>query len=810
MPEVDAHAPEAEPETADLRAEGVAVSRSPRTLFGSVALFAPTAYAAAVVLRDAPHPGWVRATIAVSALAVVTRVSSRLDELGREARVSGRITLGASVVAATLAAGHPGPDVSTIARVAIVLAASIAGAAAGHCASTIPGLGGVAAAPSGPAIAAGAARGSLASWLLSGLAFSTALLPGAHGSALRLPLGAMTIAGALMLLLANGRRRRHELGARERFELLIGGATLALPFAAVVATGLQPFAFWPRPETLLVWPALGLSAAVLLAQLVADPVRAAFRVARAWVVLIAGIVGAFGLLVTAPGSALAGLCLGVGIGLVLDTLASVLGLPGPRLSTQSSTLNRALRRAREASAASDPNEVARGVLASVRALAGESRPAEASPTLLLFSPLREVALDAAGEPRTRSPLPREEAFPDPDAPSPISRVVPTEILRLAVEEPLGVVRAQALRAVEVRRPDLRPALRFLGGRDAAAAVAIVVDGELDGLLLVPEAEHTHELGLAEVRALRTIARLCATRLSLEAALARATARAQRAEHRARDLEHVVERAHHDNARLALAIGSASRPLERGLDASGYAPASRALLAELDALAPSTEHLVLVHRPGTDPLPFLSRLHQKSGRKGALHVVDAGRREGADPARWADPRSSPIELARDGTLGVLGAEALSREAQRRLLSALTFREGPGADPTPVDLRVVLAVTSTDPEHEPLARLHAELDPSLLRHLRRAPLRVLPLSRRIEDLHALCLDRLATLGTALAGKPLGLAPEAFALLVEHPWTGDDLELDDVLARAASAAVTDRALRIETAHVGKLLGPVDAASP
>ena len=97
------------------------------------------------------------------------------------------------------------------------------------------------------------------------------------------------------------------------------------------------------------------------------------------------------------------------------------------------------------------------------------------------------------------------------------------------------------------------------------------------------------------------------------------------------------------------------------------------------------------------------------------------------------------------------------------------------------KVVLAVATPDPEHETLDRL-AGLDPALTAHLRAAPLRILPLARRTEDLHAIALDRLAAVGIALGREPFGLSPEAALLLVEHDWTGDDLELDDVLCRAA----------------------------
>ncbi|MGZ5969571.1 MAG: sigma-54-dependent Fis family transcriptional regulator, partial [Polyangiales bacterium] len=143
-------------------------------------------------------------------------------------------------------------------------------------------------------------------------------------------------------------------------------------------------------------------------------------------------------------------------------------------------------------------------------------------------------------------------------------------------------------------------------------------------------------------------------------------------------------------------------------------------------------------------------------------------------------------ARNGTLLVLAATSLPREAQKRLLSALSFHEGPGADPSPVDLRVVFAMAS--------------LDPSLVAHLRPSPVRVAPLARRIEDLHALALDRLVAIAGGLGRPPLGLAPDALELLVEHDWPGDDVELEAALVLAATRA--GDAPRIERAHLESVL--------
>lgn len=756
---------EDELETVDLRAEGSVASRSPRTIVAGVALFAPTAYAAAVVLRDSPHSTFTRVVIGVVALATLSRVSFLLDDLASAARKAGRLALGAGALAGTLAAGLPlhRSDTSALAKIAACVAASVAAASAVRCAASIVGLGGIGAIPTDRIVRT--AQRVAFSWLLCG---ASVLLPIA-----RLPLLLLAIAATALHLVVAGRQRRFELGARERHDLLFGCAALTLPFALGVGSGLEPGI---SVEGAIVAPALALTTAVLFSQVVADPVRAAHRVGRAWVILTATAVSGFAVLLASPSSIFTALVAGVAIGLASDTLSRILGAEGPRVQPQ----REAIRSARDAATTNDPNDVARGVLSALKVLAGVPR---AAPRLLLFSPMREIVLDAAGEARMREP----DDLGDPDAPSAVSRVVPAALLSLAAAEPLGVVRTAVLRAREVRRPDLRPALRFCESRDAAAVVSVIVDGELDGLLLVPEAPAL-DLGLSDVRALRAISRLCATRLSLEAALARASARAQRAELRAREIEHVVERAHHRVDRLSRSLASSSRPLERRVAAFAYSPAARSLLAEVDTLASSSAHLAVLHRPGTDPVPWVARLHRESGRSGALHVVDVGRKDGADAAMWSHPDLSPIELARDGTLCILASGALPREAQKRLMSALAFREGPGPDPTPVDLRVVLAIASTDPERDTVGRL-AGLDETLLGHIREAPLRILPLARRTEDIHALALDRLAALGIALGRDPLGLSPESLAILVEHAWTGDDLELDDVLIRAALHAVGAR---------------------
>jgi transcriptional regulator of acetoin/glycerol metabolism len=63
-----------------------------------------------------------------------------------------------------------------------------------------------------------------------------------------------------------------------------------------------------------------------------------------------------------------------------------------------------------------------------------------------------------------------------------------------------------------------------------------------------------------------------------------------------------------------------------------------------------------------------------------------------------------------------------------------------------------------------------------------------STRPDDQRAMLMDRIGRLGLRLRGRPMGLDPRALARLVEHEWPGNDLEINDVLTRAALIATGD----------------------
>jgi DNA-binding NtrC family response regulator len=82
------------------------------------------------------------------------------------------------------------------------------------------------------------------------------------------------------------------------------------------------------------------------------------------------------------------------------------------------------------------------------------------------------------------------------------------------------------------------------------------------------------------------------------------------------------------------------------------------------------------------------------------------------------------------------------------------------------------------HEALARLLEGRELALPR-----------LAERAEDLRALVLEGLIRLRVGAQGEPLGIEPAALAILAEHEFPGNELELFGLLARTAATATGAR---------------------
>lgn len=751
-----------------VRAEGAAVERSEGSLLGAISLYAPVAYVGALVVRDGQTGGvGARIVLATLPLIVLRALSPAIDDLPVGPRRWSRATLALLAVAIL-------PWLSRVDRPWVVAASSAAGALAGalgaHLLASVTGLGGIGAAPRGR-------RGAAPVVALFGLGAAQAAVHALSRSArvgtrqVELVLVVLIVLAVVVLVARGAAQHRLELGARERYDVLLIAAPWA--FAALLASTVA--LSLPVPSA-AAGVGASLAIAVLVALLTRDPIATFARVTAGWALLVFGVVAVEALaLLPASAQGRLGVLLGAVLGASLLALTRLLLGRPPALA--------ALSAAEAAAHATDERDLARAVLRGLRVLAGPSHDPRRSPTprLLLVSPLREITLDAAGEPRTRTP---RDADLDPDAPSEIARIVPTQLLELLAREPLGVLRAEVLRARQVRGADLRVALAWCEDQEAAAVVAASEGGDLEGLLVLPDGVDARHLGLREVRVLRAMADAVTTRVALAAALARANARAEHRERHARELEALLDRAQERAARAEHALAAASAPLAEPLGVGGYAPGSRAALDALDRRARERSHLCLSHAPGTDPVPWVARLHARSGATGPLHVVDAATVDGAEARFSATP--SALALADGGTLLVLSSPRLAPSAVDALAHALAFREAHGV---PVDVRVVLAI----PSPRALAEGSAlpPRFPDVVRE-RLVGVRIPPLVERIEDLRALSLDRLARLGLSLRGAPLGLAEDALAALIEHDWPGDEAELAAVLLDAAQRCTGDRVRR------------------
>ncbi len=356
---------------------------------------------------------------------------------------------------------------------------------------------------------------------------------------------------------------------------------------------------------------------------------------------------------------------------------------------------------------------------------------------------------------------------------------PSRIYELALGEPERTLRAEVLASLEVKRPEVRPLLEWFKSRRAfSATVVLDEDGPL-GFLLLPRGARTAPLMLEEARAIRTLADRVSALIAVSAALARSRERELRAVSRA-------DRADDEVTRLARIIRleagrneALAERLARRVRRATYSPAARLALEALERAGQSGAPATLASPPGVDAAGWAAIYHLSSSRRGGpFVVVDGASGAERDLEHWENEERSPLRLADGGTLLLLEAQALPREVQEHI-AAVMFRFGATATHSDIPPPGLLVTAATPMGESP--RLAGSLGRLLLGNLVGLP----RLADRSEDLRAIVLEELARAGLEKSGEPLGIDTSALRLLTEHEWPGNDLELRDVLGRAARAA-------------------------
>lgn len=231
------------------------------------------------------------------------------------------------------------------------------------------------------------------------------------------------------------------------------------------------------------------------------------------------------------------------------------------------------------------------------------------------------------------------------------------------------------------------------------------------------------------------------------------------------------------ARPLTASGPPPPPIEALASQLGPSAEARAVIEQVDAVAPTDVTVLILGETGTGKELVARALHHQSSRRDHPFVTLAC---GAEPelalgGEAPDPRRpGPLQLARGGTVFLDEITSLSLTAQARLVHVLEHRAFAGDR---AEVRV-LASSNRD-----LARAVAEgaLRADLYYRLARYTITVPPLRDRPADLPHLVDRFLAESRRELQHAVERLDDDARAVLAGWPWPGNVRELQSAIRRA-----------------------------
>jgi hypothetical protein len=454
----------------------------------------------------------------------------------------------------------------------------------------------------------------------------------------------------------------------------------------------------------------------------------------------------------------------------------------------------AIAHAEAALAGAEPETAARDVLVKLREpLSSESR----SPRLYTLDPPRVFEVDAAGY-----------LHPHP-------AVIHPDLVATAMLEPHSTVRTDALEALAVRRADLRPLGAYMFREDMLLATLVIKDGEVEGVLVVPTETARQPITLEEVVALKRLADGVAGALAEESRVARAQEREVALRRQVEQVTAELGLARAETARRHEANRLATTRLARPATIGIYSDAAAEVARVIEARAARSLPTCLVGPSGVDAVPYGARAHLSGPRANQPFVVIEGTSSREhDLERWREPLTSPLALAEGGVLFLVDGASLPRDVQRLLADAFATRRAPWASPltetAPSTGRAGKSNASTKPSlpapaqppldvvpwlstTRPPRQLadEEELDLALAARFAdsfEAPVMLPLLGARPEDLRSIVNDRLAREGLRVRGRPVGIDDGAYALLVEHDFPGDELELAALVERLVAHAPDD----------------------
>lgn len=549
--------------------------------------------------------------------------------------------------------------------------------------------------------------------------------------------------------------RRFELGVHERAQGLLvsalAGLLLAIP---------APFLDVMSPDRALPLTALGVGVLWTWMAITRDPAAIA-RALRASILLL-GLGGPatliFITLALRYPHHLFGWMLGtVAFFLALGLLARSLSRP---LGPEQSRWLEAIERASIKALMPEPEDARREVLL---ALQGIAKTPGQSAALYRLEPLLCSRVDIAGNLHE------------------VPAVLPPRLLELAEGEPEHTLRAEVLRAVQVRQPEVRPLLSWMEEQNCFSLTLLREPEGYLGLLSLPKAFRETPLTVEEARALRALGERMAAVVSIAGAHARARARELEAralaERRTQEAQELAERARREAERRF-------RELEHralGVRGTTHGTTSRIALDALEGLARQDQSFVLLGEPGLALVPWAA-LAALEGPRAKEPFVQLTAEECQSSEGCIAVLDRAVQAAGKGTLVLEDAQTLPREARAYLEALVPSEENPVSPETPRLFWLLRTQLSDDEALESLGE-------PLAGRLRSHTLRIPGLAERAEDLRSILLGRGAHFGLLVQGHPLGIEAQALRELLDYPWPGNDLELEAVFLRLAEASPGER---------------------